>query len=536
METNGKRNYPWLVILLAAGSLIVLTCGVAATLGIGAFFWLTQRSATTSEVELLQAESNIGPRDALLLPTRGLVEIQDQAGGWTVLTAERPISEGWRVRTGALSGAQLTFYDGSRATLWPNTQMAIEELDFQDGRQMVVLTQNTGESDHQVVSSPENKTRYEVHTLAGSAEAKGTSFHVTITPDQAAHFTVEEGILAVTGQGESIVLEAGQTSAIYSDQPHTEPALRISGEGVVTQTGATWVIDGQSYGIHEHTIIIGNPRVGDIVHVEGRLLADDTRLADLIVLLRSSPANRFTLIGAVEEIDKQAWTIAGQTIEIGENTDIDPSIKVGDQVRVEGVILENGALLAEKILPDGDDDGLPFEFTGVVETIGTGSWTISGIVVVIDDATATDDDLATGDLVRVSGMIQGDGDWLARRITRAIEGSRFFEISGHIESIDPWKVAGISFETRVWTDIEPGLEPGELVRVKGQVEALPIEWRYYLLAHESGRRVALAFTVEESLLAQFGDADLTLVRSIEFVPPAPDGRLETGSRPGDASR
>ncbi|OHB78106.1 MAG: hypothetical protein A2W31_00990 [Planctomycetes bacterium RBG_16_64_10] len=74
------------------------------------------------------------------------------------------------------------------------------------------------------------------------------------------------------------------------------------------------------------------------------------------------------------------------------------------------------------------------------------------------------------------------------------------------------------------------------VRVKGQVEALPIEWRYYLIAHESGRRVALAFTVEESLLAQFGDADLTLVRSIEFVPPAPDGRLETGSRPGDATR
>ncbi len=470
METNGKRNFPCLVILLAAGLVIVLACGVAATLGIGTFFWLTQRTVTTSQSEPLQASSKINPQDAILTPTRGLVEIQDQAGGWSVLAAEMPISEGSRVRTGALSGAQLIFYNGSRATLWPNTEIAIEKLDFQDGRQVVVLTQSTGESDHQVVSSPENKTRYEVHTPAGSAEAKGTSFHVSVTPDQSAHFTVEEGSLAVSGQGESVVLEAGQTSAIYTDHPPTEPALRVSGEGVVTQTGATWVIDGQSYTVHEHTIIIGNPRVGDIVHVEGRLLADDTRLADLIVLLRTSPANRFTLIGVVEEIDEQAWTVAGQTIEIGENADIDPSIQEDDLVRVEGVILDNGALQAEKILPAGEEDDLQFEFTGVVETTGTSSWEISGIEVVIDGDTTIDDELKSGDLVRVRGIIQENGDWLARRITRAIEGDRFFEISGHIESIDPWKVAGVSFETRSWTDIEPGLELGDLVRVKGQVQ------------------------------------------------------------------
>ena len=141
METNGKRNFPCLVILLAAGLVIVLACGVAATLGIGTFFWLTQRTVTTSQSEPLQASSKINPQDAILTPTRGLVEIQDQAGGWSVLSAERAISEGGRVRTGALSGAQLIFYNGSRATLWPNTEIAIEKLDFQDEHQVVVLTQ-----------------------------------------------------------------------------------------------------------------------------------------------------------------------------------------------------------------------------------------------------------------------------------------------------------------------------------------------------------------------------------------------------------
>lgn len=470
MDTNRKRNFPWVVVLLVAGLVIALACGVAATIGTGALFWLTQRSVSTSDTEPIQAVLNTDLQGAHLLPVRGLVEQQDQSGGWHAVTARTPISQGQRVRTGALSGAQLIFQDRSRVTLGANTEIKIDELNFQDNRQVIMLSQLSGESDHEVASNSGKTTRYQVHTPGGKGEARGTIFHVMITPDLATHFTVEEGSLAVTGQGETVFVDAGQTTMIYTDEPPTDPALRISGEGVVTQIGEIWVIAGQSFSIHENTFIIGSPKVGDIVHVEGRLLADDTRLADLIVLLRISPANRFTLIGEVQEIGEQMWTVAGQTIEIGENTVIDPSIQVGNQVRVEGVILENGAILAEKIQPYGEDGGLPFDFSGVVQTIGTESWTISGVTVAVDENTAIDSGLAAGEVVWVSGWIQVDGTWLARKIRRAIEGERSFEIAGQIESIDPWVVAGISFETREWTDIDPGLKVGDLVRVKGKIQ------------------------------------------------------------------
>ena len=470
MDTNRKRNFPWVVILLAAGFVIALACGVAATIGTGTLFWLTQRSAATSDMEPLQAVSDTDLQGTHLLPVRGLVEQQDPSGGWHAVTARTPISQGQRVRTGALSAAQFTFNDGSRATLGANTEIKIDELNFQDERQVIMLSQFLGESDHEVASNSGKTTRYQVHTPGGKGEARGTIFHVMITPDLATHFTVEEGSLAVTGQGETVFVEDGQTTMIYTDEPPTDPALRIFGEGVVTQIGETWVIAGQSFSIHENTFIIGSPQVGDIVHVEGRLLADDTRLADLIVLLRSSPANRFTLIGEVQEIGDQNWTVAGQTIEIVDDTEIDPSIQIGDQVRVAGIILENGALQAENILLFSEDGGLPFDFSGVVETIGTQSWTISGVTVAIDKNTAIDGGLAAGDVVRVSGWIQVDGIWLARKIKRVIEGERSFEIAGQIESIDPWVVAGISFETRDWTDIDPGLQVGDLVRVKGKIQ------------------------------------------------------------------
>lgn len=470
METKNKRNFPWAWVLLASGLVVLLACGVAAALGTGALFWITQRSPTTIESDSsLSSEFRSSPQEAALLPVHGLVEIQDQTGEWVAASAITPISQGQSVRTGHLSTAQLTFYDGSHVTLGASTEIFIETLNFQAQRRIVTLAQSTGVTDNSVVSKPTNQTTFQVRTPTGKAETKDSTFRVTTSPKQATSFSVEEGALAVTGQGETVTVETGEVSTIYAGDPPSEPAMRTSGEGAVSQVGDTWVIAGQSFKTDEHTLVVGYPQVGDIVHVEGRLLADNTRLADLIVLLRASPANHFTLTGDVQEIGAQTWVVAGQTIVIAETTQIDPSIQVGDTVRVDGVILESGALQANKILLFGVDAGLPFEFTGVVQTVSGESWTISGIPIAIGDDTVIDPGLVPGDLVWVTGRIQQDGTWLASRIGRDLEGDRIFEIAGHIESMDPWRVAGISFETRDWTDIEPGLEIGDLVWVKGQL-------------------------------------------------------------------
>ncbi len=65
-----------------------------------------------------------------------------------------------------------------------------------------------------------------------------------------------------------------------------------------------------------------------------------------------------------------------------------------------------------------------------------------------------------------------------------------------------------------WTD-----DHGQLVyRVvaHGEVEKLPIEWRYYLIAHPSGSRTAIVFTVEAPLAERFDDADRQLVDTLQI--------------------
>lgn len=52
---------------------------------------------------------------------------------------------------------------------------------------------------------------------------------------------------------------------------------------------------------------------------------------------------------------------------------------------------------------------------------------------------------------------------------------------------------------------------------QGQVEDVPIEWRYYLVASPGLPRVSLAVTVEQSMIKQFNDADRQIIESLELI-------------------
>lgn len=422
-------------------------------------------------VPLVSAVIAPDPVHAVLREPRGLVEMSASDGTWQAAVAGRRIAEGQRVRTGGLSSVVMAFHDGSQVRLGPNTEVAVEKLDARvsDGPRIVALTQLSGETDHRVIVANLPGSRYDVQTPSASGAAKGTAFHVQVAPDLLTRFSVGEGVVAVTGENVTVDVFAGQSTVVNTGQAPAEPAFRISGEGEVSQIGSTWVIGGQTFETHDGTAIVGNPQVGDWVFVEGRLLPDGSRIADRIVLLRRSPLNRFTITGRVEAIGDAKWTVAGQTILVDEKTAIDGDIESGNLVRVEGVILDDGALLADQIRLLEELPGLPFSFTGVVQEIGDETWKISGVIITVDEETDIDEGLGVGDIVEVHGWILESGSWLARTIEHAEELERGFELTGVVESIDPWTVAGISFETREWTEIEPGIEVGDLVRVEGRI-------------------------------------------------------------------
>lgn len=422
-------------------------------------------------VPLLALPEVRDPHTAALKELQGLVQVQASNGAWVMVNTRQTIVAGQRVRTGALSSAELLFYDGSRTFLGPNTEVSVDELDARvsDGPRVVALTQWIGETDHDVVPSENAASRYVVRTPSGTGEAKGTSFHVWVTAIQLVRFSVDEGAVAVTGLNVMVVVVAGQTTTIPVGGPPSEPYFRITGEGKVTQTGMTWIIGGQTFGTDENTVIVGNPQVGDWVSVMGHLLPDGSRVADRIVLLRRAPQNRFTITGRVETITDTAWTVAGQTITLNAETEVEGEIESGDLVEVEGLILEGGALLAEHIRLIEEELGWPFHFVGVVQEMADEVWIVSGLTMAISDTTEIDEDILVGDVVKAQGVILDDDIWLAHSIERVEGQERDFEFTGYVESIDLWVVSGIAFETRDWTEIEAGIEVGDQVKVKGRI-------------------------------------------------------------------
>jgi hypothetical protein len=157
-------------------------------------------------------------------------------------------------------------------------------------------------------------------------------------------------------------------------------------------------------------------------------------------------------------------------IAVDENTYIEEGIVIGDRVLVTGTILDGGTMLAEIILGLEGTPGMPFQFTGIIEAIGSDVWTISGVSITVNEDTVIDEGLAVGDLVDVSGQILDGGIWLAERIERTTTSLPGFSILGLVESIDPWQVAGIGFETEEWTIIEPGIAVGDEVLVQGVIQ------------------------------------------------------------------
>jgi len=416
----------------------------------------------------------LNAQTAAIQNINGVAEIQQPDGSWTAVTSIGTVSAGQRVRTGKLSSATLVFYDDSQASIGAESEISIDQLDAQkpeDGFRTVVMTQWLGQSEHQVAFRNDGGSRYEVNTPAGSGIARGTKFRVIVTPNLLAHFIVSEGKVDVSNLNKVVSITAGQLSILAAPSTPSDPFFSISGQGTVSQIGSTWTIAGQTFQTNENTIIVGNPQVGDLVLVQGHLLADGSRVADRIVLLQQAPTNRFTLTGAVETMGATAWTVAGQAIVVNDTTLINDNIVIGDEVRVEGIIAPGGTLIAQQITLAQVPEGFPFNFAGVVQSVNTDTWVISGQTIHLDENSQIIGNPDVGDVVVVNGRIRDDNIWLAHTIRLLESQAPDFAFTGIVNSIDPWIVASIGFSTEPWTVIEPNINVGDRVRVRGTILA-----------------------------------------------------------------
>lgn len=127
-----------------------------------------------------------------------------------------------------------------------------------------------------------------------------------------------------------------------------------------------------------------------------------------------APAYLFALSGTLTSMDGDVWSVEQVPFVVTPETLVTGLPMIGDDVRVEGRILENGQRLADSI--ERAEVAEPSaSFTGPVQAIGDDSWQVGGNTVLTGPQTLIGEGIATGDAVRVTFAVDGQ-NWLALSI------------------------------------------------------------------------------------------------------------------------
>lgn len=261
----------------------------------------------------------------------------------------------------------------------------------------------------------------------------------------------------------------------------------IEFKGVVESIQAeTYTVSGIDFRYDTLTVISDSPAVGDSVKVKAILLPDLTSYALKIEKMDSMISTpKFEFNGIVEAMDADQWTVSGQQVSV-DMAMIDSGIAVGSLVEVEGYI-EGGVMVAETVKRKGDisaPGGTKIEFYGTIDSINGDVYMISGNTVNTDATTEIKGMPAVGDLVKVEGLLNADGTYLAYEIKPAVDPYKEseddkdddedeeFKFTGQVESISAslWEIGGMSFIVDAFTEIEGSPVVGDMVKVEAFVQ------------------------------------------------------------------
>ena len=113
-------------------------------------------------------------------------------------------------------------------------------------KQVTILRQDVGRTHHDVQLLPSEDSRYEIQTPSAVIRVRGTTFTVDVDADGLTQVDVTEGIVDVTYQGNTVVLEAGQgitvaprVQPVTAESPSSQPtstSVPPLDEGISTET------------------------------------------------------------------------------------------------------------------------------------------------------------------------------------------------------------------------------------------------------------------------------------------------------------
>jgi hypothetical protein len=291
--------------------------------------------------------------------------------------------------------------------------------------------------------------------------------------------------------------------------------------GVVErQSPEAWLISGQIVQLTPATEITGDPRIGDRVKaqgriVEGALVAREIRALrpELTRTPEATGQAEFEFRGQVKEMHERVWVIGEYRVHITERTEIKGDPRIGDWVKVHALRTEDGLIAREIEVIERTRTPEPtrppeIEFRGQLTAIEGRVWVIGEYRVIVTERTEIKGEPRIGDWLKVHALRTEDGlvareiELLEREATRTPEPTREveptrppeatrtpepsrtpeptrtvapaeIEFVGTLNSKEGgvWNVGGTSVMVTGETEIRDNPQVGDTVKVHGWLQA-----------------------------------------------------------------
>ncbi|GMQ78873.1 MAG: hypothetical protein BMS9Abin02_1415 [Anaerolineae bacterium] len=168
-------------------------------------------------------------QDATATAAVGTVMVRSAGGDvWQAVEEGSTFSAGDTIRTEDNSTVVLTYGDGSKTIVEANSEIHIVEMSAaRNGRnQVTILAQSIGRTQHHVNELLGDDSHFEVRTPSALVTVVGTMFTVEVDQQGNTAVWVDEGIVAVSGGGQTVQLVAGESTFVqFGDVPATATAL-----------------------------------------------------------------------------------------------------------------------------------------------------------------------------------------------------------------------------------------------------------------------------------------------------------------------
>lgn len=176
----------------------------------------------------------------------GIVAIQSPDSLPRTASIGMELSAGTRIKTAPSSTALVTFLDGSMLKMGPETELEIQQLEFNDKQAVaIVIKQLVGSTWSSVVKMSDTASRYEIITPSATVLVHGTTFSVEVDATGKTTQHTSQGLVSVKAQGQEVFVSPWQSTYVESGSvpavpreapPPEEPEKQIARQYGAAQT------------------------------------------------------------------------------------------------------------------------------------------------------------------------------------------------------------------------------------------------------------------------------------------------------------